>query len=216
MDGDLQDTPESIDKLYAKAQEGYDVVLAERENRQDGVAKRMSSMLFNWLLRWAAEADYNERVGNFRIFSRNVADSLRAMPEGNPFLGAKMHWLGYAVATVSVQHEARYAGKSSYTIRKLVKLALGILFSYSTKPLLWSIILGMVMSMVSFFYGIFIIYQALAQDISVPGWASLMVSIYFVGGLLLTSVRHSCIYLRNLVHAARQRPTYIVKNGINF
>ena len=62
----------------------------------------MSSMIFNCLLRWAAEADYNEKIGNFRIFSRNVADSLRSMPEGNPFLGAKMHWLGYSVATVSV------------------------------------------------------------------------------------------------------------------
>ena len=215
MDCDLQDAPEAIASLYAKAQEGYDIVLAAREARQDGVAKRMSSQMFNRLLSWAAEADYDEQVGNFRIFSRDVADSLRSMPEGNPFLGAKMHWLGYSVATLPVQHQARHAGKSSYTPGKLVKLAVGILFAYSTKPLLWSVILGMVMSAASFLFGIFIICRALAQDISVPGWASLMVSIYFVGGLLLTSVGILGIYLRNLVHAARRRPTYIVKTRIN-
>jgi hypothetical protein len=144
--------------------------------------------LFNRLLSWVAEADYNEKVGNFRIFSRAVAEGLQRMPEQMSFFGAKMHWLGYSVTTQPIQHAARFAGQSTYTFSKLLRLGLNVLFSYSTKPLTWSACLGLFISICAFIFGTCIIFRALLTEIPVPGWASLMVSIYFVGGLLMTSI----------------------------
>ena len=149
MDCDLQDRPEEIAALYAKAREGYDIVFAEREVRQDGWFKRNSSRAFIALLNWLSGADYDYRTANFGIYGRAVVDAVRSMGDRARFFPVMVRWTGFRRTSIPVQHDARADGGSSYTLRKLLKLALDIMLSYSDKPLRLVATAGIVISLIA-------------------------------------------------------------------
>lgn len=212
MDCDLQDRPEEIPHLYAKAQEGYDVVLARRGRRNDPPMKRITSSVFYRIFKYLADIDYDGEVGNFRIVSRKVVDNFRAMREQLRFFGGLVSWMGYPTASIDVQHDERFAGKTSYTFRKLWKLAVETIIAYSDKPLRLAVRFGFLISTISFAYGAYIIYRVLLHGVPVPGWTSLIVSLYFLGGIIISILGIMGVYLGKTFDEVKRRPLYLVSN----
>ena len=212
MDCDLQDRPEEIPRLYAKAQEGYDVVLARRGQRNDPVLKRFSSWLFYKLFSYLADMDYDGETGNFRIVSRKVVSSFRAMRERLRFFGGLVNWMGFPTASIDVQHDERFAGQTSYTFRKLWKLASETIIAYSDKPLRLAIRFGFVISALAFAYGGYIVYQSLVHGASITGWSSLIVSLYFLGGIIISILGILGVYLGKAFDETKRRPLYIISH----
>lgn len=212
MDCDLQDRPEEIPRLYAKAQEGYDVVLARRGGRTDSLPKRFSSWCFYQLLSWLADTDYDSAAGNFRIISRKVVIACRSMREQLRFFSGLVNWMGFPTASIEVSHAERHEGHSTYTFGKLWKLAVDTIIAYSDKPLRLAVRFGFVMSMLSFAAGLYILLRAVLYGSPVVGWPSLMVSVYFIGGITISILGVLGIYLGKTFDEAKKRPLYIVMN----
>jgi glycosyltransferase involved in cell wall biosynthesis len=209
MDCDLQDRPEDIPLLYAKAREGYDMVHARRDRRQDALVKRWGSNLYFKLLEYFADVAY-ETPGNFRILSRKVVENFRRLREQLRYSTGLLHWLGFPTAYVEVQQAERYAGKSTYTLAKLWKLAFDIMIAFSDKPLRLSVRLGFIIAFLAFCYGVYILVHALLYGSAITGWASLIVSIYFIGGIIIAILGVIGIYLGKTFDESKKRPLYIV------
>lgn len=212
MDCDLQDRPEEIPRLYAKAQEGYDIVLAKRKERNDGLFKKFSSHIFYRILSYLSGFSYDEEVGNFRIISKKVAESLKSMRESLRFFPGLVSWLGFPTSNINVDHDRRFLGKSTYTFRKRLNLATEAIISYTDKPLKLSIKFGFSISFIAFLYGIYIFLRALIYHIPVPGWGSLMVSLYFLGGIIITILGIIGVYLGKTFDETKKRPLYVILN----
>jgi dolichol-phosphate mannosyltransferase len=210
MDCDLQDRPEEIPRLYARAQEGYDVVLASRGVRADGVAKRLGSWLFYRLFSWLADIDYDGSSGNFRIISRKVVAAFRQMREQLRFFGGQVKWMGFPTASIEVRHDERYAGPSTYTLAKLLRLATETIVAYSDKPLRLSVRFGFALAAIAFCFGIYIVVHAILYGSPIVGWASLIVSFYLIGGVIIAILGMIGIYLGKTFDEAKKRPLYIV------
>ncbi len=210
MDCDLQDRPEEIPRLYAKALEGFDIVLADRGKRQDGLIKRITSQIFYKIFSYLLGTDYNGNTGNFRIISRKVVNNFLLMREQLRFFGALVNWMGFSTATIEVKHANRYAGQSTYTFNKLIKLAADAIIAFSDKPLRLVIKLGFLISLFSFVIGIYILFKALFHHSAVLGWSSLIVSIYFIGGIIIGILGIIGIYLGKTFDEIKKRPLYIV------
>jgi len=211
MDCDLQDAPEEIPRLYAKAQEGYDVVLALRGKRQDPLLKRFTSWLFYRLFSYLADIDFNGDSGNFRIMSRKVVKNFVRMREQLRFFGGHVQWMGFPTTGIQVQHAERLEGSSSYTFAKLFKLASETIIAYSDKPLRMAVRLGLTMAGGSFVFGSYLLGHAIVHGYSVPGWSSLIVSLYFIGGLVIGILGILGVYLGKAFDEAKKRPLYIVR-----
>ena len=210
MDCDLQDRPEEIPRLYAKAREGYEIVVARRGKRSDPPLKRFASRLFYRLFSYLADIDYDGQSGNFRIVSRKVITNFRAMRERLRFFGALVNWMGFPTATIDVQHAGSFAGQSTYTPAKSWKLAAETIVAYSDKPLRLSIRFGFILAFCSFLYGVYILLRALIYGSPVEGWASLIVSIYFIGGIIIAILGIIGIYLGKAYDETKKRPLYII------
>lgn len=211
MDCDLQDRPEEIPRLYAKAQEGYDIVLARRGHRKDPLMKRFTSWLFYKLFSYLADMDYDGETGNFRIMSRKVVESFRKMREQLRFFGGLVQWLGFPTASIEVQHAERHEGQSSYTFAKLWKLATETIIAYSDKPLRLAVRFGFLMAFLAFCYGVYTLIRAMLYDIPIMGWSSLIVSLYFIGGIIIALLGIIGIYLGKTFDESKKRPLYVVR-----
>jgi glycosyltransferase involved in cell wall biosynthesis len=211
MDCDLQDAPEEIPRLYHKAQEGYDVVLALRGQRQDPPLKRFTSWLFYRLFSYLADIDFSGDSGNFRIMSRQVVKNFNRMREQLRFFGGHVQWMGFPTTGLQVQHAERAEGKSTYTFAKLWKLAADTIIAYSDKPLRMAARLGMTMAAVSFGFGAFILIRSMVHSSPIPGWSSLIVSLYFIGGLIIGILGIMGVYLGKAFDETKKRPLYIVR-----
>lgn len=214
MDCDLQDQPEEIPRLYAKAQDGYDVVLARRGKRKDHILKRISSKVFYRLFSYLADIEYDGDAGNFRLISRKVVENCRLMREQLRFFGGIVNWMGFKTVSIDVEHAKRFQGESTYTVKKLIKLAGETIIAYSDKPLRLSVKFGFLMSLCSFIYGLFIFFRAIMYGSPVTGWSSLIVSIYFVGGVIIAFLGVIGIYLGKTFDEVKKRPLYIVSDKI--
>lgn len=210
IDCDLQDRPEEIPRLYAKALEGYDVVLALRGKRSDGALKRAAARLFYRVFSWLADTRYDGDVGNFRIVSRKVVENCRLMREQLRFFGGLVNWMGFPTASIAAQQATRHDGRSTYTFRALWKLATDTIIAYSDKPLRLSIRFGFIMSFFAFAGGMFILVRALLYGSPVVGWPSLFVSLYFLGGIIISILGIIGIYLGKTFDEAKKRPLYVV------
>lgn len=210
MDCDLQDQPEEIINLYQKAQEGYEIVLGRLIKRKHPLLKRFTSWCFYKVLNYFLDINHDGSVGNFRIMSRKVVKGFREMRENLRYFGGLIHWLGYSTAVIEIQHAKRIHGKSNYTFKKLIKLASETIIAYSDKPLRLSVKFGFLMAAFAFLYGIYIIVKALLNHSPVLGWSSLMVSIYFIGGIILGTLGIIGIYLGKTFDEVKKRPLYIL------
>jgi polyisoprenyl-phosphate glycosyltransferase len=213
MDCDLQDRPEEIPRLYAKAQEGYDVVLARRGTRRDPSLKRITSWIYYKVFSYLADVKYDGESGNFRIMSRKVVINFRRMGEQLRFFGGLVQWMGFPTTSIEVKHAERFDGRSSYTYAKLWKLASETIIAHSDKPLRLAVRFGFLMAFFSFFYGAYIFGNALFYGSPIPGWSSLIVSLYFIGGIIIGILGILGIYLGKTFDESKKRPLYIIRRA---
>jgi len=215
MDADLQDQPEEILRLHVRAQEGYDVVFATRGNRQDPFLKKLYSRLFTRVINALSSVHVVEGLSNFSIFSRQVADHFRALRERARSFGLLMLWLGFRVSYVEVVHGARYAGTTSYTFLKALRFALDSLVSQSDQPLRISIKLGFLTSALSASYACWLAIRYYLLGVAVAGWTSVMVSLFFLTGVILADLGIIGLYLGKVFDEAKRRPLYVVREQCN-
>ena len=211
MDCDLQDRPEEIPRLYAKAQEGLEIVLARRGKRNHPLMKRMLSWVFYRLFSYLADMDYDPQAGNYRIISRKVVMAYRAMRERSRFFGSLVNWMGFPTASIDVQHADRHdEGPSTYTFGKLWQLAIDTIIAYSDKPLRLAIRGGFLIAALAFLCGVYVLGRNLLYGSPVIGWSSLMVSTYFIGGIIIALLGIIGIYLGRTYDETKRRPLYVV------
>lgn len=213
MDCDLQDRPEEIFKLYQVASQGYDVVLARRCDRKAPLSQKITSYLFFKVFNYLADMNYDHQIGNFRMISRKVVNSLGQMNERLRFFGGLIDWLGFPSAVLDIEHSDRHSGKSTYSFYKRWKLASEIIIAYSDKPLRLSIKFGFCISFFAFMYGLYIFLRSLIFQIPVPGWSSLIISLYFLGGIIILNLGVVGIYLGKIFDEVKGRPLYIIRNS---
>jgi glycosyltransferase involved in cell wall biosynthesis len=215
MDCDLQDQPEEIPRLYAKAQEGFDVVCARRVERNDNVFKKMSSMAFAMVLNYFTDQKSDPAVGNFGVYSRKVVKNFCQMRESTRVFALFVRWLGFPTAFVDVQHAPRLSGKSTYTIYKLVHLAMDAIIAHSNRPLRISIKIGFLLAFLSFIAGCFFTVRYFLYSIPVAGWTSVIVSIYFLAGLFFINTGLIGLYVGRIYNEVKFRPIYVVDKKVN-
>ena len=145
--------------------------------------------------------------------SRKVVANFCRMREQLRFFGGLVQWLGFPTASIEVEHAERFEGKSTYTISKLWKLAAETIIAYSDKPLRLAIRIGFLMAFFSFCYGIYILGHALIYGSVIPGWNSLIVSLFFIGGVIISILGIIGIYLGKTFDESKQRPLYIVSRA---
>lgn len=211
MDCDLQDQPEEIIKLYSKAQEGYDVVFGRRVLRKDSFFKKLGSKLFYKVYDYFTESQVDNTIANFSIISKKVLLSLQSMREQNRMYPLFVNFVGFKRTEVDIEHAQREEGKSSYTLSKLINLATDSIVAQSNKPLKLSITFGFIISLLSLLYGIWLISKYFIFGIPVPGWTSVMVSIYFIGGLLFANMGILGLYIGKIFDETKNRPLYLVQ-----
>ena len=215
MDCDLQDRPEEIRRLYDKSLEGHDIVLATRKFRKDNWVKKAGSKLFYSTLQYLTGIQQDRRVANFGIYKRQVVDVLvNEMRESIRYFPMMVRWLGFDVATVDVDH-GKGGRPSAYKLRALLDLAFNIMLTFSDKPLRLTIRFGLLIILGSVLFGLFTIYRYLTNDISQEGWASLIISIWFMGGLIIFILGMLGLYLGKTFEEVKRRPIYIVKSVLN-
>ncbi|HAX19784.1 MAG TPA: glycosyltransferase [Hydrogenophaga sp.] len=210
MDCDLQDRPEEIPRLYAKALEGHELVLARRTQRVDSLIKRLTSKAFYRLFSYLTDLPYDGSVGNFRIMSHKVVLAFRTMREQLRFFGGLVQWTGFSPTFIEVTHAERHEGQSSYTFGKLFRLASDTIIAFSDKPLKMVVNFGFLMSFISFVFGAAIFLRALLHGTSVTGWSSLIVSLYFLSGIIIMILGVIGVYLGKAFDQMKNRPLYIV------
>lgn len=215
MDGDLQDMPEEIINLYKKAQEGHNIVFARRAERKDSFIKKLGSSTFYKILHLLSGMKIDPGIANFSISSRLVIESIKEMKEQTRYFPQFMHWVGFNSAILDVKHSRREKGESSYNFSSLLRLAFGNIIAYSDKPLILSVKLGLSISVLSVFYIVYLLFRYFFHDISVEGWVSVMVSIWFFSGLMLANMGIIGIYIAKVFAETKNRPLYIIKESIN-
>ena len=186
IDVDLQDPPEVIVEMVEKWREGYDMVFAVRSRRDsDSHLKSASAHLFYRFYNWMSQVEIPPDAGDFRLLDRRVVDAIRSLPERNRFMKGLFAWPGFRQAVVSYERQPRSRGDTKFNHWRLWNFAIDGMTSFSTLPLrVWSYVGGLV-ALVSFLYATFLIGRTLIYGIDVPGYASLMVVILFLGGLQL-------------------------------
>ena len=215
MDGDLQDRPEVIPELYNKSQDGFDVVFVSRQNRPEKLYYRIAQKIFYWTLRILSGLDFDSRQANFSIINKKVVKAFKDFPENARFYGSTIRWLGFKRSFILADHGKRYSGKPSYTFKKRVKLALDIILSFSERPLKFAIGLGLLMSSISIFLALWIVYGTFKWGYSVIGWSSGIVSILFSSGIILTVLGIIGIYLGRIFQEVKGRPLFIISESHN-
>ena len=212
MDCDLQDPPEEITRLLEKAHEGHDAVVGCRVKRRDGIFKRMFSRAFHWVFDYMTGQESDATQANFGIYSRKVVDVVKKLPEQPRLFLLLVRWAGFETISIDVAHCERTEGKSSYNFIRKLSLAADTIVSYSNKPLIMFVAVGFFMAFTAFFYGIWIFTHYFLFDYTLTGWTSMMVSIYFLSGILLFGMGVLGIYIARIFHQVKGRPLYVVNN----
>jgi len=215
MDGDLQDQPEEIENLYNKTKEGFDIVLAKRYQRKDTFYKKMTSIIFYKTFGYLTDSEYDSTVANFGIYKQTVIESLMQMKDKIRVFPILIQWVGFHKASINVKHEKRKQGESSYSYKKLFELAFDIIISFSNKPLKLTIRLGFLITFFSFLVGILYGYRYFNGEILVEGYTSLIVSIWFLSGVIISSVGVLGLYIGKIFNGIKDRPYYVIKEMKN-
>ncbi|WP_310557732.1 glycosyltransferase family 2 protein [Flavobacterium sp.] len=210
MDCDLQDQPEEIEKLYTKVLEGFDIVLAKRKNRQDHFFKKMTSLFFSKVYGYFTDTEYDNEVANFGIYHKKVIQSILEIPDAIKFFPLFVKFVGYNSASILVEHAERVEGSTSYSFAKLLSLAFNTIISFSNKPLKLFVKFGLTISIISFILGIYNVYLALTNQIDVLGYSSIIVSIWFLSGVVITTIGVTGIYVGKIFDQTKNRPSYII------
>lgn len=215
MDCDLQDRPEAIPQLYAKAIEGYDVVFAKRVERKDSPVTLFFSRAFYKVYEYFTDGTYDASLCNFSIARRVVIKNYCKMREHNRGYTMFIKWLGFNQTSVEIEGDERFAGTSSYSFSKKLAMAFELITAQSNKPLKFSVNLGFAISLLALiFLLVSIIRKIFISDVSI-GWTSLICSVFLMGGLILAAIGVVGLYVGNIFTEVKQRPLYVVEREIN-
>jgi glycosyltransferase involved in cell wall biosynthesis len=213
IDADLQDPPSLIPELIAKWREGYDVVYGVRTCRKvDSALKRWSARGFYALFNHMADVPIPEGAGDFRLMDRRVVDALLQLPERNRFMKGLFSWVGFRQTGVEYIRAARVAGSSAWSYRQLANFAIDGITSFTIAPLRVASLIGLAVSLIGFLFAIYLICKTLILGTDVPGYASVMVAIMFLGGIQLVCLGLIGEYLGRLYIEAKARPLYVISN----
>lgn len=212
IDADLQDPPECIQHLIEKWREGYDVVYAKRRSRAGETwFKKFSANSFYRIIARMSQVPIPQDTGDFRLMDRRVVDALKQLPERTRFMKGLFAWVGYKQTYITYDRDPRHSGNTKWNYWKLWNFALDGIVSFSSTPLrVWGY-LGVMISIISFLYASFLIIRTMLLGIDVPGYASLMVAILFLGGVQLISLGIIGEYLGRVYEEVKQRPLYLVR-----
>lgn len=215
IDADLQDPPELIPDMIKLWQEGWEVVYAKRRKRKgESAFKLFSAKMFYKILSMLTDIDIPADTGDFRLIDKKVADAFRQMPERSRFIRGMIAWLGFKQTPIEYERDARFAGETKYPLKKMIKLASNGILSFSTQPLKLVMTVGLLAVIVSLGLLVYaIVSKATGQ--ADTGWASLMVTITFLGGVQLMSVGVLGQYLARMFEESKNRPLYIVSETVN-
>ncbi|MCF8379288.1 MAG: glycosyltransferase family 2 protein [Bacteroidales bacterium] len=211
IDGDLQDPPELIPELYNKYKEGYEVVYAKRISREgETIAKKLTAKLFYRFLKRITSFEIPVDTGDFRLIDKKIVTYLNQMPERNKYLRGQIAWLGFKQTYVLYEREKRKSGKSGYSIKKMVNLAVDGITSFSNVPLRFVTNMGILVSLLAFIVIIFALFSHFVSGKTIAGWTSLILSITFLGGIQLISIGIIGEYISRINTDVRKRPLYII------
>jgi len=211
MDSDLQDRPEVIPDLYAKGQEGFDVVFVNRAQRPESRFYRFLAMCFYRILNLLSGGDYNRVQGNFSIVSANAVQAFRQLRETTRFYGGLLRWVGFKQSSITAIHGARFAGQPGYNFFKRLKLSFALIVGFSTRLLYLSVVVGLLMALASFVMAAYVISHTLAHpELPVPGWPSVMTAVVFTAGVTNVMVGLIGIYVGQVFEQSKGRPLYVI------
>ncbi|MCL2218659.1 MAG: glycosyltransferase family 2 protein [Chitinispirillia bacterium] len=215
MDCDLQDRPDEIKNLYNKAREGYDIVYARRTERRDSFIKRMSSKVFRIFFTYLSGIDAKDDVANFGIYHSKVIAEYNRMKEYARSFGTLIKHLGFCSSIIDVKHGERFEGRTSYSLRRLLRLSADIILSNSNKPLKWTVGVGFIISILSFVLAAYNMVAGMVGIIQLPGYTTTVFSIWFVGGMILFVLGILGLYIGKIFDQVKGRPLFIVNKALN-
>jgi polyisoprenyl-phosphate glycosyltransferase len=215
MDCDLQDRPEEIPRLYSEALKGFDIVYAKRQQRNDSFFKKIWSTLFYKLFAWLSGVPQDGSIANFGIYSSKAIQAVNQLREPLRSFVTMIKWVGFTSTGIYVEHAERFQGKSTYTFKKLLHLALDISLAFSDKPLRMTVKLGAVLSCSAILFGVYTLYKYFTGQITEPGFTSLILSIWFLSGLIIFILGVIGLYLSKVFDGIKDRPLYIIEKRIN-
>jgi glycosyltransferase involved in cell wall biosynthesis len=217
IDADLQDPPELIEELVAKWREGYDVVCATRLSRQgESWVKRFTANAFYRVIERMSPVPIPRNTGDFRLLDRRVVEALKTMPERTRFMKGLFAWVGFKQTSIFFERPQRYKGTTKWNYWRLWNFALDGITSFSFLPLkVWSY-MGLIVSAISLIYALYLVIRTFIFGIDVPGYASLMVAVLFMGGVQLISLGVIGEYLGRVYQEVKGRPLYLVRECYGF
>jgi glycosyltransferase involved in cell wall biosynthesis len=218
IDGDLQDPPEVIPAMLEKWREGYEVVYGIRKKRKgENAVKVLTAKLFYRVIKSMSDTELPLDSGDFRLLDRSIVEALKSMREENRYIRGLISWVGYRQYGLLYERDMRYAGKTKYTFKKMIKFALDGILSFSDKPLKISAYLGFIFTIIAFLMGIRIIIDKIRYPQTlISGWSSLILAVLFMGGLQLISLGILGLYIGRQYREVKTRPLYIVAEEIGF
>ncbi len=215
MDADLQDIPEEMPKLIEELQRGYDIVYGIRDRRADSFTKRLNARLFFGLFRWATGFNIPVDISTYRVLSRKAVDAFNSMNEHSRFTAGMMAWLGFSVSSVPIRHGERKGGQTKYGLLKLITLSLDAFFSFSSYPIRFASHFGLLLALLSFCFGIYMLIKKLTTGFIISGYASLIVSMFFLAGLQFFFMGLMGEYIARIFKDVQGRPLYVIKDTLN-
>lgn len=210
MDCDLQDQPEEIPRLYDKAQEGCHIVYAQRISRKDALLKRTYSKLFYASLGYLTNTRQDSAIANFGIYHRKVIDSILKMGDYHKYFPTMVRWVGFNFTKITVSHAERNDGKSSYSFKKSRRLAADIILSFSDKPLRLAVKFGFLISFLAAVFAVYNLVLFFENRILVPGYTSLIISVWFFSGLIIMVLGVVGLYVGKTFDKVKGRPSFII------
>lgn len=217
IDADLQDPPEAIHQMVAKWREGFDVVYGSRIERPGESAFKLATASgFYRVLNHLSDIPIPLDTGDFRLMSRNVVDTLRAMPERDRFIRGMVSWVGFRQIALPYKRAERFAGESKYPLKKMLRFATDGILSFSTKPLQISVAMGMFSAGLALLGIFYVLFLRLFTSIWVEGWTAIMIAVLFMGGVQLISVGILGEYVGRIYNEIKNRPLYVVQEYLGF
>ncbi len=211
LDADLQHPPELIPKMLTLWQSGYDIVYTCRKQDKDtGILKRSLSNLFYWLMNKISDLDLKPGAADFRLINKKALESIRQYKEADIFLRGIIAGIGFKQIDIEYTPAKRVHGKTKYSFRKMISLAISGITGFSIFPLRVLTVIGFLFSILSIFYGAYAVGARFLSHYVVPGWASIMAGIYFLGGLQLAAIGICGEYIGKIFLEAKQRPHYLI------
>jgi len=217
IDADLQDPPEVILKMMEKWREGYDVVYGKRTQRNgETFFKKFTAKMFYKTLNKLTDVNIPKDTGDFRLIDRKVCNVLSSLPEKNRYVRGLVSWLGFKQVGVEFVREERFAGETKYPLKKMIKLAMDGITSFSYKPLKFASVAGIITSSLGFIYLIVILLQKIFTNTAIQGWTSLIAVNIIFNGIILLVLGIMGEYIGRIYDESKGRPNYIVKDSVGF